>query len=64
MRSVREVAKLYRVSPATIYRWINAGHLKAVRHGKPYVPGSATSVGGAIRIPESELEDVPTTEVA
>lgn len=64
MRSVREVAKLYRVSPATIYRWIHAGHLKAVRHGKPYIPGSDTPDGGAIRIPESELEDVVSEEVA
>lgn len=64
MRSVREVAKLYRVSPATIYRWIKAGHLKAVRHGKPYNPGTATPEGGAIRIPESELEDVLHEEVA
>lgn len=64
MRSVKEVAKLYRVSPATVYRWINAGHLKAMRHGKPYRPGSNTPDGGAIRIPESELKDVTTEEVA
>lgn len=55
MLSVKEVAKLLNVHPATVYRWINEGHLRAVRHGKPYEPGTATTVGGAIRIPASEV---------
>ncbi|MBD0743549.1 helix-turn-helix domain-containing protein [Streptomyces sp. CBMA152] len=55
MLSVKEVAELLDVHPATIYRWINGGHLRALRHGKPYEPGTGTAVGGAFRIPESEV---------
>lgn len=56
MLSVKEMAKILDVHPATIYRWIKEGHLRAVRHGKPYKPGTAGAVGGAIRIPESEVD--------
>lgn len=55
MLSVKKVARYLDVHPATVYRWINEGRLKASRHGKPYVPGAEQLRGGAIRIPESEI---------
>ncbi|GCD37986.1 hypothetical protein OEIGOIKO_05796 [Streptomyces chrestomyceticus JCM 4735] len=55
MLSVREVAERLNVHPATVYRWIKVGYMKALRHGKPYEPNDEQRPGGAIRIPESEL---------
>ncbi|MFE1358823.1 helix-turn-helix domain-containing protein [Streptomyces harbinensis] len=57
MLRVKEVATRLGVHPATVYRWIDAGHMPAVRYGKPIKPGDArTRGGGSIRIPESALE--------
>jgi excisionase family DNA binding protein len=57
MLRVKEVADRLRVHPATVYRWINDGHLPAVRYGKPVVAGTARRGGGAIRVPEEALTD-------
>lgn len=63
MLRVKEVADRLGVHPATVYRWIEQGELKAVRHGKPYTPGSKKR-GGAIRVPESALEGRPRDDDA
>lgn len=56
MLRVREVADRLRVHPATVYRWINAGYLPAVRYGRPVIVGATkTCGGGAIRVPEDAL---------
>ncbi|MFK8844719.1 helix-turn-helix domain-containing protein [Streptomyces sp. Ac-502] len=59
MLSVKEVATRLNVHPATVYRWIKVGHMKALRHGKPYESSDEQRAGGAIRIPESELNPPP-----
>lgn len=53
--TVREVAVALRVSIPTVYRWIASEEMKAIRYGKPRLVGDAKR-GGAIRIPESEVE--------
>ncbi|MGW4505725.1 helix-turn-helix domain-containing protein [Streptomyces sp. NPDC004436] len=56
MLRVKEVATRLNVHPATVYRWINEGRLKAVRYGQPMVAGpGAKGSGGAIRVPEAAL---------
>jgi excisionase family DNA binding protein len=53
---VKEVADRLRVHPATVYRWIAAGRLPAVRYGIPVDPGQPIKGGGgSIRIPEDAL---------
>lgn len=47
--TVTETADLARVAKTTVYRWIRAGELPAIR------------LGGSIRIPRDELEDLLTT---
>ena len=54
MLCVKEVAARLEVHPATVYRWIKQGHLKAVRYGQ-LQPAGATGTGGAIRIPEASV---------
>jgi excisionase family DNA binding protein len=64
---VREVATRLKVHPATVYRWINEGHMQAFRYGKPLEVGAESiGSGGAIRVPEAALAayETPTTEVA
>jgi excisionase family DNA binding protein len=56
MLRVKEVADRLRVHPATVYRWINDGHLPAIRYGKPLGPDTTRQRGGgAIRVPEDAL---------
>lgn len=43
--SIQEVSKLFKVTYLTVYRWIQAGQLKAYRVGKQY------------RIAEAELKE-------
>lgn len=64
MLRVKEVAARLRVHPATVYRWINEGHLPAVRYGRPVVVGGSgkSRGGGAIRIPEAALADFSPPE--
>lgn len=58
MLRVKEVADRLRVHPATVYRWINEGHLPAVRYGKPVVIGTTKPRGGgAIRVPMDALTE-------
>ena len=67
MLRVKEVAKRLRVHPATVYRWINDGHLPAVRYGKPLAAGATRQRGGgAIRVPEDALTSFapPATDQA
>lgn len=67
MLRVKEVADRLRVHPATVYRWINDGHLPAVRYGRQVaVGGPKTRGGGAIRIPEDALAgfEPPSVETA
>jgi excisionase family DNA binding protein len=68
MLRVKEVAKVLRVHPATVYRWIDEGHMPAVRYGRPVVVGETKRQrgGGAIRVPESALADFtpPTIDAA
>lgn len=66
MLRVKEVADRLRVHPATVYRWIQDGHLPAVRYGKPFVLGSVRKrgSGGAIRVPEDALADFAPPSVA
>lgn len=52
--TVREAAAALRVSKPTIYRWIDAGDLPAIRYGQPRAEGD-TRRGGAIRIPEAAV---------
>jgi excisionase family DNA binding protein len=52
---VREVAAALRVSVPTVYRWISNGEIRAIRYGKVRPVGD-TRRGGAIRIPQSEVE--------
>lgn len=54
--TVREVAAALRVSIPTVYRWIANDEMKAIRYGKPRVIGD-TKRGGAIRIPQSEVDE-------
>ncbi|MFJ2676367.1 helix-turn-helix domain-containing protein [Streptomyces sp. NPDC087525] len=53
--TVREVAAALRVSIPTVYRWIANDEMRAIRYGKPRAIGDAKR-GGAIRIPESEVD--------
>lgn len=53
--TVREFAAALRVSVPTAYRWIAAGEVTVIRYGKPR-SGGDTRRGGAIRIPESEVD--------
>lgn len=53
--TVREVAAALRVSAPTVYRWIASGEVRAIRYGKPREDGD-TRRGGAIRVPESEVD--------
>ncbi|RCH65482.1 DNA-binding protein [Streptomyces sp. SDr-06] len=55
MLRVKEVAAALGVHPATVYRLIEDGELKAVRSGRPRKQGTTTR-GGAIRIPTEALE--------
>lgn len=67
MLRVKEVATRLKVHPATVYRWINEGHMQAIRYGKPLEVGAeANGSGGAIRVPEAALAafEMPATEVA
>ena len=67
MLRVKEVADRLRVHPATVYRWINDGHLPAVRYGKTLVAGTPRARGGgAIRVPEDALAGFqpPSVETA
>lgn len=50
--SVAEVADMYGVHPATIYREIKAGRLRAMRIG---------AKGGVVRVPVSAVEEYETT---
>jgi len=34
--SIEEVAKMYKVAYLTVYRWIRAGRLTAIKAGKQY----------------------------
>lgn len=43
--SIEEVSKILKVAYLTVYRWIRAGELKAIKAGKQY------------RIAKSQLED-------
>jgi excisionase family DNA binding protein len=64
--TVREAAATLRVSKPTIYRWIAAGELPAIRYGQPRPDGDVRR-GGAIRIPEAAVLaylDFDATEVA
>jgi excisionase family DNA binding protein len=60
-----EAAVALRVSKPTIYRWIDAGYLPAIRYGQPRAEGD-TRRGGAIRIPEAAVlaHLTPTEEAA
>lgn len=49
--SVAEVADMYGVHPATIYREIKAGRLRAMRIG---------AKGGVVRVPVSAVEEYET----
>jgi excisionase family DNA binding protein len=53
--SVAEVADMYGVHPATIYREIKAGRLKAMRLG---------AKGGVVRVPATAVEEYEATAVA
>ena len=53
MLRVRDVAKHFRVHPATVYRWIHLGYVPAFRNGRPFKPGDKAT--GTLRIPESVL---------
>ncbi|MDT0270550.1 helix-turn-helix domain-containing protein [Streptomyces sp. DSM 44915] len=64
MLRVKEVADRLRVHPATVYRWINDGHLPAVRYGRPVVAGAARRGGGAIRVPEEALAEFAAPDAA
>lgn len=46
---VNEVATLFKVSTRTVYNWIDAGYLRAVRVGD--------GKKGTIRIPESAIKE-------
>lgn len=52
--TVREAAAALRVSKPTIYRWIAAGDLPAIRYGQPRAEGDARR-GGAIRVPKGAV---------
>ncbi|MGW6016034.1 helix-turn-helix domain-containing protein [Streptomyces sp. NPDC055210] len=52
--TVGEAAVVLRVSKPTIYRWIDAGDLPAIRYGQARAKGD-TRRGGAIRIPETAV---------
>ena len=50
--TIAEVAELMRVSKMTVYRWVHAGDIPAVRFGRSY------------RIPESAVTDALNNGVA
>lgn len=54
-----EAAERLYVSRATIYAWISRGYIAAARNGRERLPGQRVR-GGAIRIPESEVERMLT----
>ncbi len=55
--TVKQAAKALGVHPATVYRWIHAEELAAIRYGtKPRKTAAKTSRGGAIRIPVEAVE--------
>lgn len=54
--TVEEVAVTLRVSKPTVYRWIASGEMPALRYGKERPPGD-TRRGGAIRVPQSEVDE-------
>ncbi|MGW7001383.1 helix-turn-helix domain-containing protein [Streptomyces sp. NPDC054933] len=54
--SVKEAASALGVHPSTIYRWVDAGELPAVRYGKSPDEGSKKR-GGEIHIPEHAVEE-------
>lgn len=65
MLRVKEVAARFNVHPATVYRWINEGHLPAVRYGRPIVSGATKARGGgAIRVPEEALAGFSAPEAS
>lgn len=65
MLRVKEVAQRLNVHPATVYRWIEAGQLEAVRYGKAVVAGAkGRRGGGAIRIPNSAIAALVQSDAA
>ena len=46
MVSVKQAADIFSVTKRTIFRWIESGHIKAIK------------IGGTVRIPEEEIERV------
>lgn len=52
MYTVKEVAKIMRVQPLTVRRWIDSGKIKVVQFGK----------NTTIRITEEELERIKKGE--
>jgi len=52
--SVAELAEMYGVHPSTIYREIDAGHLKAMRIG---------AKGGVVRVPVWAVEEYETSSL-
>ena len=46
--TVKEAAQYFRVSPRTIYNWIDFGYLRAIKVGKGK---------GTIRIPEDAIKE-------
>lgn len=55
MLTVKEVAAKLGVSPSTVYRWVDDGDLNAVRLIKPSPITPKRRRGGAIRIPEAQV---------
>lgn len=54
--SVKEAATALGVHPSTVYRWVEAGDLAAVRYGR--TPDKASKKrGGEIHIPESAVAE-------